>query len=302
MAKKRKDKPQCQWQTLTEALSVFALNAAGHQGSGHIRPLHWYVACRLVIEGGFHPSDVSPRPPFEVVRSGGRSLLEYAPNSAGGDERIVLGGLKTKSIDVVVAKDGIGPVIAVSMKGTLNAFRNLTNRMEEAVGDCTNLHIAYPALVYGFLHVLRGNFEGKGMSPNDVAIGDTGVSDSILRYHDVMTRLTGRNDVRDVTTKYEAVAIALVDTRPKQIGTLFPGFPQGKSLLEFSNFFDQLYRQYDSRFVYAAPLLAKKTRRLEWDPDSSALAEFRSPEYRPRLRNLTWPSSDSGEPSNDPQE
>lgn len=60
----------------------------------------------------------------------------------------------------MVAINGIGPYIAVSMKGTLNAFRNLTNRMEEAVGDCTNLHITYPGLVYAFLTVLRANQEG----------------------------------------------------------------------------------------------------------------------------------------------
>ena len=58
----------------------------------------------------------------------------------------MLGGLKTKDVDVVVSKPGIGPCVAVSIKGTLNAFRNLTNRMEEAVGDCTNLHISYPNL------------------------------------------------------------------------------------------------------------------------------------------------------------
>jgi len=30
----------------------------------HIRPLHEYVACRLVLEGGFHPDELSPRPPL----------------------------------------------------------------------------------------------------------------------------------------------------------------------------------------------------------------------------------------------
>ncbi|PYS52128.1 MAG: hypothetical protein DMG13_16880, partial [Acidobacteria bacterium] len=31
---------------------------------------------------------------------------------------------------------------------------------EKNVGDCTNIHIAYPALVYGSLHLLRANAEG----------------------------------------------------------------------------------------------------------------------------------------------
>ncbi|MCR6659933.1 MAG: hypothetical protein NVV72_11545 [Asticcacaulis sp.] len=37
------------------------------------------------------------------------------------------------------------------------AFRNLTNRMEETIGECTNLHITYPAMVVGYFVVLRAN-------------------------------------------------------------------------------------------------------------------------------------------------
>ncbi|MGO8688933.1 MAG: hypothetical protein ACLQLG_04810 [Thermoguttaceae bacterium] len=177
----------CQWISLKQALTAFVENVSGHQGSGHIRPLHWYVACRLVLEGGFHPDDITPRPPFVVRPHGRRNIVEHSPDAASSGERTILGGLKTKDVDVVVTRNGIGPVIAVSMKGTLNAFRNLTNRMEEAVGDCTNLHISYPALVYGFLQVMRANREGEGVSPNDVAICRNGdVSDAISRYHDVM--------------------------------------------------------------------------------------------------------------------
>ena len=38
----------------------------------------------------------------------------------------LLGGLKTKNVDVVVTKNGLGPVMAVSCKGATRAFRNLT--------------------------------------------------------------------------------------------------------------------------------------------------------------------------------
>lgn len=134
---------RCEWLTLREALLAFVQNVEGHQGQSHIRPLHYYVASRLVVEGGFHPDDITPRPPFVVHQRGSKSTLEFDPAVGGSGERTILGGLKTKAVDVVVAKSGIGPVLAVSMKGTLGAFRNLTNRMEEAIGDCTNLHIAY---------------------------------------------------------------------------------------------------------------------------------------------------------------
>jgi hypothetical protein len=110
------------------------------------------MACRLVLEGGFHPDDVTPRPPFVVSRHG---LLSFDAEAAGSGEEIVLGGLKTKNVDVVVTKPKIGPVLAISCKGATKAFRNLTNRMEETIGECTNLHMTYPALVIGYFVLLR---------------------------------------------------------------------------------------------------------------------------------------------------
>lgn len=284
---KDKESPKCQWQTLNDALTAFVKNESGHQGAAHIKPLHWYVATRLVIEGGFHPDDVTPRPPFDIERQGKRRILHYAESKASGEERTVLGGLKTKNIDVVVTKDGIGPVVAVSMKGTLGAFRNLTNRMEEAVGDCTNLHISYPALVYGFLHVLRANHEDDHIPPNDVVVLKTGqVAEPIRRYCEVMSRLAGRNDIRDVTTKYEAVSICLVDPRDKSVGEIIRDFSPAEGLLDVDNFFERLYQQYDQRFVYAAPLLANKTRRLEWDAKSPAVTDTRFGGYKARIEHL----------------
>jgi hypothetical protein len=238
----------------------------------------------LVIEGGFCPDDITPRPPFNI-RSHNRGLmLEYDAKLGGAGERTVLGGLKTKAVDVVVTKDGVGPVMAISMKGTLNAFRNLTNRMEEAVGDCTNLHIAYPTLVYGFLQVMRANLEEPGAPPNDVAICHDGqVADSIRRYHDVLTRLANREDVRAETTKYEAVALALVNPDPPSEGEIITTFPPAGSSLLLADFFEKLYAQYDRRFIYAAPALETTTRRLEWDPESPVLSDSRIDGYVPRI-------------------
>jgi hypothetical protein len=136
-----KDKSDlCRLVGLTEALEAFVKADAGTEGQRHIKPMHWYVACRLVLEGGFRPEHIMPTPPFVVRRSRNRNFLEHDSGVATGGEATVFGGLKTKDVDVVVDIPGLGPCIAVSMKGTLNAFRNLTNRLEEAVGDCTNLH------------------------------------------------------------------------------------------------------------------------------------------------------------------
>jgi hypothetical protein len=279
-----KQPAKCEWITLHDALKAFVRCETGHQGGAHIKPLHWYVACRLVIEGGFHPDDITPRPPFTVRAHDRRHLLEYDAGTAGGGERTVLGGLKTKAVDVVVTKDGVGPVMAISMKGTLNAFRNLTNRMEEAVGDCTNLHIAYPALVYGFLQVMRANRERKDVEPNDIAVCQNGeVAESIRRYHDVLARLANREDVRAETTKYEGVALALVNPEPPAEGEIISTFPPAGSSLSLADFFGKLYSQYDQRFVYAAPALEAVTRRIEWDAKSPALAHARLVGYAPRI-------------------
>jgi hypothetical protein len=242
------------------------------------------VACRLVIEGGFHPEEITPRPPFVVREKGRRMVLEHEPASAGGGERTVLGGLKTKIVDVVVAKEGIGPVVAVSVKGTLGAFRNLTNRMEEAVGDCTNLHISYPALVYGFLQVLKATREGPGVEPNDAALRASGdVSDFVSRYHDVLSRLAGRSDVRNDVTKYEAVALVLASPEKSSLGDILEAYPPPNSPLLIQGFFDRIFRQYEQRFIFAAPGLEPTTRRLEWDPSSPVLEDRRAAAYEPRV-------------------
>lgn len=172
------------------------------------------------------------------------------------------------------------------MKGTLNAFRNFTNRMEEAVGDCTNLHISYPALVYGFLHILKATREDETAKRNDIFVLRDGViSDNIERYHDVMSRLTGRSDVRDEISRYEAVSILSVTLDGDQNKYIFEDFPKTDSPLHFDNFMDTIYRKYDERFVYAAPTLRRKTSRLEWDPNSPAISELPVEDLSLRVRS-----------------
>ena len=280
----------CEWVTLRTALAHFVTFRGSTQSQRHIKPLHWYVACRLVVEGGFEPDDIVPRPPFRVERKGGRSALVHDPSRGGAGERTVYGGLKTKNVDVVVTKEGIGPVLAVSCKGAIGAFRNLTNRMEEAVGDCTNLHIAYPPLVCGYLFVMRANrAEELGRSlgeteaeqdgavrelvENDVALDNDGQPvEAVRRFHSALRELADRRGIRNDVSRYEAIALALASTRTGHTGTIIDEFPASDSPLRFEQFFGSLYRQYDERFVYAAPDLKRLTHRREWDPASTAFS------------------------------
>lgn len=282
----------CIWVSLDSAGADFARASEGTQGAEHIIKMHWYVACRLVLEGGFHPDRVKPHPPFRVQRKANRDILHYDPSVASGKEATVFGGLKTKNIDVAVTIPEIGPCIAISMKGILCAFRNLTNRLEEAVGDCTNVHIAYPALVYGFIHLIRGNREGSipssashFMQPDprtgqlraaDISIKKNGQSSEFVRkYSAAMDRLAGRKDLRDDPSRYEAIALLFVEGADKEIGRALKDHPEPGSQLRFEEFFATIYRQYELRFVYGAPDLQSLTRRLEWDPDSPAFHEIK---------------------------
>lgn len=284
----------CQWTTQASALAAFAEFTGKTQSASHIKPLHWYVACRLVIEGGFDPDDIVPRPPFRVERRSGRApLLHFDPALGRGGERTVLGGLKTKNVDVVVTREGIGPVLAVSCKGVTGAFRNLTNRMEETIGECTNLHITYPALVLGYLVLLRANrlteavldeaadvvdaLEGEGegtktLAANDIAMTEGGDPVAgIVRFHNALRELVGRRGIRNDVSRYEAIGFGLVEMHGDARSALLESFPPEDSPLELGRFFDTLYARYDERFVVTAPDLSRITRRLEWDAASPGL-------------------------------
>lgn len=280
----------CRWTTQAEALNAFAHFTGKTQSANHIKPLHWYVACRLVLEGGFHPDDITPRPPFRVQRRSGKApILTYDQSAAGGGERTVLGGLKTKNVDVVVTREGIGPVLAVSCKGVTGAFRNLTNRMEETIGECTNLHITYPALALGYLVLIRANRTAEAaleqiaeatetgepareLAANDIAMSEGGEPIAgIMRFHNALRELLGRRGIRNDVSRYEAIGMGLVEMESSNRGALLESYPVDDSPLRLERFFDTLYLRYDERFVTSAPDLSSVTRRLEWAADSPAL-------------------------------
>jgi hypothetical protein len=324
----RTDATPCQWISGPQAFKEFATHKGKTQSARHIKPLHWYIACRLVLEGGFHPDDITPRPPFLVEQKKGkgrtRNLLHYDAKEGGTGEQVILGGLKTKNVDVVVNKQLVGPVLAVSCKGVTKAFRNLTNRMEETIGECTNLHITYPAMVVGYFAVLRANrtvedalaaadldeedtatetgsapepdvpeLPGspksvEAMKANDIAIlSDGSVVEGIVRFHAALREMTGRHGLRDEISRYEAMTIALIDPREINAGAVLDIFPPEDSPLLLSSFFQTLYQRYEERFVYGAPLLADRgiTPRYEWDPESPVFE-------RTTLGSKDWPRLD----------
>ncbi|XIA62358.1 hypothetical protein ACFIOY_22445 [Bradyrhizobium sp. TZ2] len=49
----------CKWVDQQTALRNFATFEEATQSQRHIKPLHHYVACRLVLEGGFLPEEIT---------------------------------------------------------------------------------------------------------------------------------------------------------------------------------------------------------------------------------------------------
>ena len=66
--------------------------------------------------------------------------------------------------------------------------------------------------------------------------------------------------------------MGLIDVDIDNVGQRLPDYPPSESPLVFERFFETLYLRYDERYVYSAPDLSSKTRRLEWSPDSPAFA------------------------------
>jgi len=206
--------------------------------------------------------------------------------------------------------------------------------MEETIGECTNIHITYPALVLGYFAVVRANrtlkdalearesnddsiddddaadtasdsstptsdlssADTEQIKANDIAILEDGsVSDGLVRFHSALSEMTHRRGVRNEISRYEAMALALIEPKGAQPGAVYGGFPANESPLHMSRFFSTLYQRYDERFVFGAPLLADRqiTTRFQWSPGSPVFTrsapgatEWPSPDYDPRLRRV----------------
>ena len=118
--------------------------------------------------------------------------------------------MKYKNLDVTAVIPGVGPVVGISAKSTGNAFRNLTNRMEEAPGDCANIHMMYPGFVFGFLHFIRFSKLSDVSSPSDASFDAQGRPlDSIVRYHNALSALTGRTTITDPPMRYETIGLVV---------------------------------------------------------------------------------------------
>ncbi|MCT0204159.1 hypothetical protein KQ302_03375 [Synechococcus sp. CS-602] len=116
----------CQWTNQHNALAHFASYTGATQSQQHIKPLHWYVACRLVIEGGFRPEEITPRPPFSFSKRRGKWHLTYDPalaNVNGGAKPGQCGGVKAGQRQGFAADMERAPIGALSMSAVAFSIR-----------------------------------------------------------------------------------------------------------------------------------------------------------------------------------
>jgi hypothetical protein len=236
--------------TLEQALAALGGGSKTQSGQ-HIKPFHSHCSTRLVVEGGFPPEWMHPRPPMESkAGTNNRYQLSYSKAAENPSEQSVLGGMKYKNVDVTVVIPGIGPALGISAKSTGNAFRNLTNRMEEAPGDCVNIHMMYPGFVFGFLHLIKFAKTTEVSSPNDASFNAQGQPlESIVRYHNALSALTGRATITDPQMRYESVGLLVYRCLDGQ-AEVWRDYPALDSPIHYSKFFQKLYDTYDLRYAY----------------------------------------------------
>ena len=122
---------------------------------------------------------------------------------------------------------------------------------------------------------------------NDIAIIEDGsVTDGLVRFHTALSEMTHRRGIRNEISRYEAIALALVEPKGEHPGSIFEKFPSHASPLHHSQFFHTLYRRYDERFR-AWRALTRRSR----DYYSPMVAIIPS-DLRSRLDSSAWPKLD----------
>ena len=162
----------------------------------------------------------------------------------------------------------------------------MTGGLERITGACVNVHMIYPALVYGFWHVIGTSriqdlvpaaFPGPDAGPghhDDHAWRNGEPAAEVRRYHGALARLSERDHIRDDPSRYEACALTLVKHGSgRHEGIPNSDYPPPGSLPDYNRMFERMYAVYDHRFVKSTTALRRTTERRVWHRDSPLLAD-----------------------------
>ena len=167
------------------------------------------------------------------------------------------------------------------MTGT---FCNLTNRMEETIGECTNLHITYPAMVFGYIFVIRANRQvativaglpsdanvpARQLAVNDIRRWGCRGVDFSIPFGSTRAYGTPRDSQRCQSLRGRDSGHDRADGGPcgRSVGRI----ASARQLSAVGSVFRDTYLRYVERYLFGAPDLKSVTRRLEWAPSSPAL-------------------------------
>ena len=149
----------------------------------------------------------------QELRKRGVDECQPDPITGKGGERRMAGGIGAKKVDVSLARDDMGLVFAVSMKGiyfpdaTLlkekgKAYfaKNLVNRKGDMLAEATTLHKRFPYAVLGGIFLFderaaRDSLSGKA---------------TYMRAHDALAAFSGRESHADADERIEALALGLI--------------------------------------------------------------------------------------------
>ena len=92
--------------------------------------------------------------------------------------------------------------------------------------------------------------------------------------------MAGRRFIRNDFTRYESVALVMVESDPKEPGPVCDAFPPTDSPLRLDSFFARLYEIYDLRFPFRAAHLPR-ARRVTWSEKSPLFAHLAAEANRP---------------------
>jgi len=159
-------------------------------------------------------------------------------------EKPVRGKHRSKNWDVVLYF-ARRPQLAVSTKSIMaNVAGTVPNRIDDAMGECVNVHAHDPGMVLGYLFVMNATPASQktrdGRSWTDV-------------FAESLASFSGRRSERDAPELFEAATLLPVDftTQPPQIAF----HPR---LLDWSAFFDILVGQVRARNPLVDHLLSHR--------------------------------------------
>lgn len=211
----------------------------------------------------------------------------FPPIGQQSPEMKIAGFLKQKDQDICVTPSGITPsrrsidwgplrfeadafdeygqeyserTLVINVRSQLSSVRKNTDTLfERTFAESVNLHKVYPKMVLGEVYMIPVfEYDDEAMKQNQIAFKQKHTN--IEKYISFFTAINNRNSASDDISKYEKVALLIVDFSKNdpvvysntnqlvQDRLVRPAFPLELNELAFENFIPTVMAQYNERF------------------------------------------------------